>query len=328
VYSVILGYYGMATGLLGDFEEGEALCEKALRFALETGDPASLAMIHHSYGWMLNFKGDGKNVVEHLQESIRYSEEIQFIAILGHLNSGLGWGYYLLGDMETAREHAEKAIRIQGDTGIPFLLSCAYHTLSVVHLDSGSLQEARRCADEALELSQNNNEKWAEGVSRILLGRVLGKVEKSQFTEAEECILQGIKIQDELRLKPWSYTGCLYLGELYANTGQREKALETLKKAQAMFQEMGMDYWLRQTQEVLEKVKENGKALQGQLEGPEEEMIVDSNNTHEDFTSTEIRCPICGSETVTRTSKQGPNAGSQFHMCISYPECKGKIAVE
>jgi tetratricopeptide (TPR) repeat protein len=255
LYSVILGYYGMATGLLGDFEEGEALCEKALRFALETGDLVSVAMIHHAYGWMLNFKGDGKNVVEHLQESIRYCEEIQLIVVLGHLNSGLGWGYYMLGDMETAREHAERAIRIQGDTGIPFLLSCAYHTLSVVHLDSGNLEEARRCADEALKLSQNNNEKWAEGVSRILLGRVLGKAEKSQFTEAEECILQGIKIQDELRLEPWSYTGYLYLGELYAATGKKEKALETLKKAKVAFQEMGMDYWLRRTQEVLERVK-------------------------------------------------------------------------
>ena len=37
--------------------------------------------------------------------------------------------------------------------------------------------------------------------------------------------------------------------------GQREKALENLKKAKGMFQEMGMDYWLRRTQEVLERVQ-------------------------------------------------------------------------
>jgi hypothetical protein len=36
--------------------------------------------------------------------------------------------------------------------------------------------------------------------------------------------------------------------------GQREKALEYLKKVQGMFQEMGMDYWLRRTQEVLARV--------------------------------------------------------------------------
>jgi len=138
---------------------------------------------------------------------------------------------------------------------------------------------------------------------------------------------------DELKMQLWSSQGYLYLGEFYAAMAQKDqafenKAFETLKKAEAAFQEIGHDYLLRRTQEVLEKVKENVKALQGQLEGPEEEMIVDSNNTHEDFTPAEFRCPICGSETVTRTSKRGPNAGSQFHVCVRYPECKGKIAVE
>jgi len=37
--------------------------------------------------------------------------------------------------------------------------------------------------------------------------------------------------------------------------GQREKAPEYLKKVEAAFQEIGMDYWLRRTQEVLERVE-------------------------------------------------------------------------
>ena len=32
-------------------------------------------------------------------------------------------------------------------------------------------------------------------------------------------------------------------------------ALETLKKAQEMFREMGMDYWLAKTQSVLERLQ-------------------------------------------------------------------------
>ncbi len=42
----------------------------------------------------------------------------------------------------------------------------------------------------------------------------------------------------------------LFLGELYAHGGQKEKALENLKKAETMFLEMGMDYWLDETREV------------------------------------------------------------------------------
>ncbi|GAJ23573.1 unnamed protein product, partial [marine sediment metagenome] len=63
----------------------------------------------------------------------------------------------------------------------------------------------------------------------------LGKADLSQGGKAEEYILQGIKIFDELELKAWSPTAYLFLGELYTDMGQREKALETLKKAEAAF---------------------------------------------------------------------------------------------
>jgi len=37
--------------------------------------------------------------------------------------------------------------------------------------------------------------------------------------------------------------------------GQKEKVIKTLKEAEAAFQEMEMDYWLRKTQEVLVRVQ-------------------------------------------------------------------------
>ena len=49
--------------------------------------------------------------------------------------------------------------------------------------------------------------------------------------------------------------GYLRLGVLYADTGQKEKALKTLKKAEAEFQDMGMDYYLQKTQEALERIR-------------------------------------------------------------------------
>jgi len=41
----------------------------------------------------------------------------------------------------------------------------------------------------------------------------------------------------------------------------------------------------------------------------------------------DVKCPICGSETVIRTAKKGPNVGSSFHVCSLYPECKGKAEI-
>jgi hypothetical protein len=45
----------------------------------------------------------------------------------------------------------------------------------------------------------------------------------------------------------------MFLGEFYLDTSQKEKAKENLKKAEALFQEMGMDYWLDRTRKLLER---------------------------------------------------------------------------
>jgi hypothetical protein len=39
----------------------------------------------------------------------------------------------------------------------------------------------------------------------------------------------------------------------------------------------------------------------------------------------DIKCPICGSKTSLRTSKKD---GSKFHVCVNWPDCKGKVAYD
>jgi G-protein signaling modulator 2 len=214
-----------------------------------------MGWVEFMHGWLFIAKGDGESTLQHLQESIRYLEETRFTYLLGHAWAGLGWGYYFLGELETALEHMEKGLRIQSDAGLTHQLSRYHYSLSMVHLDLGNLERARSCIEGAAEVAHSNNEKHIEADSRITLGRVLGKTERAEGVKAEESILQGISILDELKLKPSSSLGDLFLGEVYADTGQREKALETLKKAETEFKDMGMDYWLRRTQEVLERVQ-------------------------------------------------------------------------
>ena len=45
--------------------------------------------------------------------------------------------------------------------------------------------------------------------------------------------------------------GYLFMGEICADAGEKKEAMENLKKAEEMFLDMGMDYWLVKTQEVL-----------------------------------------------------------------------------
>ncbi|MGD8983291.1 MAG: adenylate/guanylate cyclase domain-containing protein [Desulfobacteraceae bacterium] len=254
VYSMLHAHYALSMGMLGNFEEAKVLFEKGLDFALRINDLTVLAWLESHYGTMQNIKGDAKSAIEHFQNSIRYSEKAQFTLITGVPWIKLGESYGLLGEFENAQELIEKGLSIQREAGQDFDLGHFYGLSSMVYLQSGDLTNAQHHAEKALEISQDIHQKWTEGFAWMLLGRVFGKAGKLRFGKAKECILEGIKILSELKLKPFYAQGYQFLGVLYADMGQQDKALDNLKKADEMFREMGMDYWLEKTQEVLDRL--------------------------------------------------------------------------
>jgi hypothetical protein len=133
--------------------------------------------------------------------------------------------------------------------------SLAHLLLGAVSLDSGDLVGAQTSMEEALRLSQASGERYIEGRAGTWLGRVLGKSDVSQAAVAEERILQGIRLLEQLHIKPWQAEGHLLAGELYADTGQEQKALTSLMKAQGMFQEMQMTHWLSRSQRALDRLQ-------------------------------------------------------------------------
>ena len=79
----------------------------------------------------------------------------------------------------------------------------------------------------------------------------MAKADPGQIEAAEGHIRQGISLLEELGILPWSGWGYIWLGEVYAESGRKEEALINLKKAETLFREMGMDYWLGKAQEAL-----------------------------------------------------------------------------
>jgi tetratricopeptide (TPR) repeat protein len=202
----------------------------------------------------LNNKGEWEIAVEHWKNCLKHLEEISWLFGLGLAWLGLGTAVTHLGDPQTGLEYIQKGLKIQSSTGVKTLLFWYYCELSNAHFALGDQKSALDCVTKALKLARDNNEKLGEGLSRIGFGRILTKSDPSQTDRAEESLLKGINIYEELRIKSWYSVGYLFLGEVYANTGQKDKALETLKKAEGMFKEMGMDYYLIKTQEVLNRL--------------------------------------------------------------------------
>jgi len=247
-YSQFCFYYATSMAQLGNFKEAKIFIEKGFPFIYDIQGLVGQGETSYSIFYLL--KGNGKEAIEHAQKAIRVYEAMEWI-LIGINLSLLGLGYYMLGDLKTARESIEKGLIIHKKNKIMLGLSMIYWHLSMVCCDTGELEKAIDCAENGLELSQKNNEKSYKGLSRICLGRALGKKDPLQSDKAEEYILQGIKILEELKTRPYIAFGYFFLGELYADTGEKKKALENLKKAESMNKEMGMEYWLKRTQEVL-----------------------------------------------------------------------------
>jgi tetratricopeptide (TPR) repeat protein len=146
--------------------------------------------------------------------------------------------------LDTARKQAEKGYAMQMEISVTYAITAHQLLLGSIHLDLGNIGAAQNYAEEALELSIKGKTLYGEGRLRILLGRILGIRKLANTDEAIKYILQGIRILEELKLRPFFTEGYSGLAALYADKGDYGKALEWLKKAEDEFQDMGIDLGL------------------------------------------------------------------------------------
>jgi len=74
----------------------------------------------------------------------------------------------------------------------------------------------------------------------MVLGSTLRKTEPAQISVGEAHIWQGSSMAEERELRAFSVQGYLFLGEFYPDSGRKDAALRNLKKAEAMYREMGV----------------------------------------------------------------------------------------
>ena len=251
VFCEICGYYGMSLGLLGNFEDGHTYCEKSLRYAIEIGDLRTMGFCESIFGYLYLLIGDWKFSMEHFQKCIKYFEKAKWVWPLSIACCGLAYVNSFLGDRENIYKNLEKVHKLRRESPIEILSSFLYSLLGQTYMNLEDLKSGRKYLERALSLAERNNEIHVQGFSWIGLGQILAKTSSSQIREAEEYIRRGIALLEKINIRPHYSQGYFYLGKLYADTGQKAKAEENLKIAEEMFQEMGMDYWLAKTQEVL-----------------------------------------------------------------------------
>ena len=253
-YKSLCSIYGISMGMIGNFSQGKLYCEKAIQVAEKINHLRSSGQAELYCGYLDNIKGEYKHAIEHLQKSVELLEQSKYFLMLTLARSYLGYAYFLQGDPQKAIENIKVALKIHNDIGFMLLISTHYMYLGMAYFDLGNQEKALECIDKSINLSHKSNEKGNEGSAYIWRGRILAKLDPLKKAEAEESIRKGIEIIEPLKLQPFYADGYLALGEINADRGQKEEALGYLKKAESMFEEMGMDYWLAKTREILNRI--------------------------------------------------------------------------
>ena len=251
VYSSISYMHGLGLGFMGKFKEGENFIFKALKYAYQTSHPYSIALAENGVAYFFNIKGEGENAIKHSKIAIDYFEQTKALTWLSTAFAGLGFGYILEEKFDKAKKYLEKGLSIHKEIGIPVFISNFYIGLGELDYYAHDLNQAHKNFRKALTLSQKISDRLAEGISYSWLGRILWRHEPDKSFTAEECLNKSIKVLRDLKANPYIAQAYLFIGELYIDQGKRGNGLEKLKKASKMFREMGMDYWLTKTQEIL-----------------------------------------------------------------------------
>jgi len=262
-YSLICNFYGASLGNMGRFKEANSALEKGLRNACAVNDKLEMAAAHIFHSTLAHLAGYADDTITHAQEAIKIYEEAETSHGLEAAWFLLGAGYYLRGDYGQAIDAGEKSLKLAQECGVPFSAAWSYFCLAITLQDTGDRKRARECAEEALRISQACNSKACEVLSRAQLGNMVEEMTPAIIEAKEQQIRDGISILEDRKIKAHSAIGYLHLGEFLANAGRKEEALESLKKAESLYQEMEVtseSHWLTRTKDAIKKLTSSSAA--------------------------------------------------------------------
>jgi class 3 adenylate cyclase/tetratricopeptide (TPR) repeat protein len=258
-HAQILAQLGASTNSCVDSNQGELFFKKALSIARKIDNLAPKAYVKWIYGITLALNNNGENAIPFLERAIKLLEESQTMLLQGQAWSWLGYAHSILGQAEIATDLTEKGLKMHIDLGATYWRAVCHYCCSHAYFKLGNIDSSRSHAELAVQYSKENNEKQVEGLSRAWLGRVTAKNNSSQIEVATEELLLGIKQLEALEIKFQSALGYFWLGEINAEAGRKEMALSYLKKAEDMFQKMGMIHWLAMAKDALAQNQPSSK---------------------------------------------------------------------
>ncbi|MBV9273011.1 MAG: SpoIIE family protein phosphatase [Verrucomicrobia bacterium] len=229
-------YLALALWHAGFPDQALDLSREVLELARSINQPFSLEYALHHTGWLCQHcrLGSQTQVAGEEQTEIATEQGFLFWHASGTLYTAAG--LLLRGQMERGLALFEKGLQAYRATGallgLPYYLSI----LADACAQTGRFAEARSALSEALDIMEQNDERFQEAELYRLKGELL-LAESDDQSIAEQYFRRALETADRQQSKAWRLKATTSLARLWQKQGRREEAFTALSTVYSSFTE-------------------------------------------------------------------------------------------
>jgi len=241
---------GLTLAERGEFAEGIAHGEEAVRTAEAVDHLFSLGVACNWVGWVYLEKGDVQKSIPYLERSAHLGQVGSF-PFTFRATAALGCAYSLSGRIADALPLLDQCASQDLSETRTYSVPRVYLLTGEAYLVAGRLNEATQMALRARDLAQRRRERGCLAEALRLLGEIAVYRDPPEAESAETYYRQALAAAEEMGMRPLQAHCRLGLGKLYQRTGKQAQAQEHLETAAAMYGEMDMGFWLEKAEAEL-----------------------------------------------------------------------------
>ena len=250
VFPALFSFSGYSLAHLGKIDKGISDCVYGLEEALDSDSLFTQSISLHYAGMTFLLQGAWAEARTYFERCLAGLEQVDFVQIEAMSKSGLGVAKAYTGDPGGGQILCLEGLKMLKDAGVKWQIATIQYFLGMCYHKSNDLENALSNMNQSLMTATKNNEYFYKGTALIWKGRILGKLQDSPLKDADQLIMEGIKILASLDAAPETAKGHFFLGEFFTLKNQLKTAGTYLKKAKASFKKMNMEYWLEQTKKT------------------------------------------------------------------------------